>query len=98
MNINKNNKEELVLISSSDIYLSHINLPFIKKTNLNAVHVGTNMTDVKGCEDTMTEFMLMTTSKKIYQLSVYCWGSGFSDTVTKIYNIPVEKFSIGNEG
>ena len=98
LNINKNNKEELVLISSSDIYLSHINLPFIKKTNLNAVHVGTNMTDVKGCEDTMTEFMLMTTSKKIYQLSVYCWGSGFSDTVNKIYNIPVEKFSIGNEG
>ena len=98
LNIRKNNDEELVLISSSEIYLNHINFPFIKKTNLNATHVGTNITDVKGCEDTMTEFMLMTTSKKIYQLSVYTWGSGFSDTVNKIYNIPVEKYSIGNEG
>jgi hypothetical protein len=94
LNINKNNKEELVLISSSDIYLSHINLPFIKKTNLNIIHLGLNTTDIKGCENTIAEFMLMTTSKKIYQLSVYSWGTSFSDTVNKIYDVPIEKYGI----
>ena len=98
LEIRKKNKEELVIMSSSDLYLNYINLPFVKKTNLSAVHVGTNTTDMKGCEDTMTEFMLMTTCKKIYQLSVYTWGSGFSDTIHKIYNVQVERFSIGNEG
>jgi len=27
-------------------------------------------------------------------LSVYDWGSGFSDTVNKIYNVAVEKYRI----
>jgi len=85
-------------MSSSDLYLKYIDFPFIKKTNLSAVHLGMNTTDIKKCEDTMIEFMLMTTSIKIYQLSVYYWGSGFSDTVNKIYKVPIEKFSIGKEG
>ncbi len=98
LDIRKNNKEELILMSSNDLYLKYIDFPFIKKTNLSAVHLGMNTTDIKKCEDTMIEFMLMTTSIKIYQLSVYFWGSGFSDTVNKIYKVPIEKISIGKEG
>jgi hypothetical protein len=94
LDIRKKNKEELIVMSSSDLYLNYINFPFIKKTNLSVVHTGMNTTDIKNCEDTMIEFMLMITCKKIYQLSVYFWGSGFSDTVNKIYNVPIEKYSI----
>lgn len=90
----KNINENFVLISSSKIYLNKIDIPHIKKTNCNIGHVGLYTTTSKECEDTMIEFMLMTTSKKIYQLSVYEWGSGFSDTVHKIYNVEVEKYCI----
>ena len=84
----------LLLISSNEIYLNKINIPFILKTNLNRGHVGLIETTKQETEDTMIEFMLMKTCDKIYQLSVYDWGSGFSDTINKIYDIPIEKFKI----
>jgi hypothetical protein len=89
-----NPKETFLLIVSNNIYLDKINLQNIKKTNLNRGHIGLHTTSLTECEDTMIEFMLMTTCKQVFQLSVYSWGSGFSDTINKIYNIPVKKFSI----
>ena len=89
-----NPDENYILISSNETYLNHINYPFIKKTYLKPGHVGLHTTSLQECEDTMIEFMLMTTSKKIYQMSVYSWGSGFSDTINKIYDIEVLKISI----
>jgi hypothetical protein len=86
--------EIFLLIASKNIYLDKIKLPFIKKTNLNRGHVGLNTTSLSECEDTMIEFMLMKTCKKIFQLSVYEWGSGFSDTINKLYDVHVEKFRI----
>jgi hypothetical protein len=91
-----NSDEKYLLIASNKIYLNYINFPFIKKTNLKSGHVGLNTTTLNECEDTMIEFMLMTTCKKIYQLSVYGWGSGFSDTINKIYDIPVNKYDISS--
>jgi hypothetical protein len=95
LNIRKNNPNEIfLLIASDDIYLNKINFPFIKKTNLNRGHIGLNTTSLSECEDTMIEFMLMKTSTKIFQVSVYSWGSGFSDTINKIYDVPVYKINI----
>jgi hypothetical protein len=91
---NESPSENFILIASNEIYLNYINLPFIKKTNLNRGHVGLDTTLSKECEDTMIEFMLMKTCKKIFQLSVYGWGSGFSDTINKIYDIPIIKYCI----
>ena len=89
-----NSDENYVLIASNKIYLDHIKFPFIKQTGLNSGHVGLNTTSLNECEDTMSEFMLMTTSNKIYQMSVYGWGSGFSDAINKIYDIDVIKYMI----
>jgi len=95
LGIKKNNPDELfLLIASNNIYLDKINLPFIKKTNLERGHVGLDTTSASECEDTMIEFMLMKTCKQIFQLSVYGWGSGFSDTINKIYDVPVYKINI----
>jgi hypothetical protein len=91
---NESPSENFILIASNEIYLNYINLPFIKKTNLNRGHVGLDTTLSKECEDTMIEFMLMKTCKKIFQLSVYGWGTGFSDTINKIYDIPIIKYCI----
>jgi len=90
----KNNNEKMLLISNNEIYLSYIDFSFIQHTNLKKAHVGLYKNTLEECQDTMIEFMLMTTSKKIYQLSVYDWGSGFSDTINKIYDVPIEQFKI----
>jgi len=93
--IQQNNiNEKFVLITSNKMYLDSIHFPFIIKTNLEVGHLGHYTTTVKECEDTMIEFMLMTTTRKIYQLSVYSWGSGFSDTINRIYNIEIENYNI----
>jgi len=84
----------LLLIASNDVYSKVIDLPYILKTNLKPGHVGLDTITFEQCENTMVEFMLMTTCNKIYQLSVYGWGSGFSDTIHKIYKIPIEKYAI----
>jgi hypothetical protein len=86
--------DKLVLIASSHIYLDKINFPFLVKTNLSRGHVGLDTTSEKECEDTMLEFMAMKTCNKIYQLSVYDWGSGFSDTINKLFDIKVDKYRI----
>jgi hypothetical protein len=85
--------KEILLIANNDIYLSRINIPNIIYSNLKKCHVGLKNSKDE-IEDTMTEFMLMTTSNEIHQLSVYSWGSGFSDTVHKIYDVPLMKYSI----
>lgn len=92
--IQSNLTEKLLLVSNSHVYLQYIDSPFITKTNLSRGHVGQSNTSISECEDTMIEFMLMTTCKQIYQLSVYSWGSGFSDTAHKIYDVPLVKYSI----
>jgi len=89
-----NQFEKLLLISSNEVYSNYINLPFIIKTTLKPAHIGLNTITMEECENTMLEFMLMTTCNKIHQLSVYEWGSGFSDTIHKIYNVPIEKYNI----
>ena len=92
----KNPNEKVIIMASSDIYLEKINDPYFIKTNLKRGHVGLNTTTNDECMDTMMEFMLLKSCKMIYQLSVYGWGSGFSDMVCKIFNNPIQKYSISN--
>ena len=42
----------------------------------------------------MLEFMLMVSSSDIIQLSVYKWGSGFSDIINALYDKPLIKYKI----
>ena len=86
--------EPFLLLSNSNIYFSHIHSPFLIKTQLARGHVGQNTHTANECIDTMVEFMLMTTSKRIVQLSVYDWGSGFSETAHNIYDVPITRYKI----
>jgi hypothetical protein len=45
-------------------------------------------------QDTMVDFFLMSRAKTVYSLSVYSWTSGFSEWVTKIFDVPLQKFLI----
>lgn len=91
--ITRNSSDTFLLLSNSDLYTASISHPSIKQTQLQKIHTGL-MNSAAKCEDTMIEFMLMTTSKFIYQLSAYEWGSGFSDAVHNLYDIPMRKIKI----
>lgn len=93
-----NINEQMVIMASSNMYLDKIKeTPELIKTNLKRGHVGLNTTTDEECVDTMMEFMLLKSSQMIYQLSVYGWGSGFSDMVCKIFNNPIQKYRISND-
>jgi hypothetical protein len=85
-----NENETYVLIASNDMYTKNESkLPNVIIPDLERGHVGLHTISQKQCEDTMLEFMFMTTCNKIYQLSSYGWGSGFSDIVGNLYNIDI---------
>jgi len=44
--------------------------------------------------DTLIDYFTLTRARKIHQFSVYNWGSGFSDTVNWIFNVPLEKYQL----
>ncbi len=95
--IKQNNPNtRFIIMSSSSIYIDQINFNFLIKTHLSRGHIGLHTTNLQECEDTMIEFMIMTTCTKIFQLSVYAWGSGFSDIVNKVYDVPIENYNISN--
>ena len=92
--IEENKNTKFLLIANNDIYLEYINFSSIQHTHLKKAHLGMPQSNIENAQDTMIEFMLASTSKKIYQLSVYGWGSGFSDTIRNVYSVPIEHFSI----
>jgi|UniRef100_A0A6C0D8R5 hypothetical protein len=47
-----------------------------------------------GVLDTMKDFFVMSNSKLIISLSVYGWGSCFSDMCSQIYSVPIIKINI----
>lgn len=83
----------ILLLASNKCYHNHISFPYVVKTDLQCGHLGLDTTTREQAEDTMLEFMLMTKSKKIFQMSVYEWGSGFSQIAHLIYKVPLEKIS-----
>jgi len=85
---------KLLLITNNDIYLEYINVDFIQHTQLKKAHLGKFPIQLEDAQDTMIEFMIASKSQKIYQLSVYEWGSGFSDIIHQIYNVPIEHYRI----
>jgi hypothetical protein len=96
LNIQNENKncDKFLLMSSKSIYMDKINLPNTMKTNLERGHTGLNNTSSKEIEDTMIEFFLMIDCCKIYQLSMYDWGSGFSDTIQKLFEKNIDRIKI----
>ena len=89
-----NTTEKFILIASNTLYLPHINHPSVIKTGLQCGHLGTDTITLEQAEDTIIEFMIMSTSRHIYQLSVYDWGSGFSDIISSLFTIPITKYRI----
>ena len=61
---------------------------------LNKAHLGHHSINKDGVRDTLIEFFIMSTANRILQFSEYGWGSGFSDTISKIYDIPITHITL----
>lgn len=96
--LNKLDINNTLLISSSKSFLNKINIK-LKQTNLDIDHTSIyHSLDKNNHENnihnTLIEFFLMSTAKKIYQLSSYSWGSHFSNVINYIYNVPIIRYDI----
>jgi hypothetical protein len=50
--------------------------------------------EASGVKDTLVDYFVMTRAKYIHQFSVHSWGSGFSDTINWVYDIPIKTYKI----
>jgi hypothetical protein len=92
--IKEKDDRKMLLLMSCQQYMDRINCENMIKTGLERGHVGVAQTTHQQNLDTMIEFFLMASSEKIYQISQYQWGSGFSATANKIYGIPLDMIRI----
>lgn len=83
-----------LLLCSDPDYFEGVEIPGIVKTGLRGGHLGLYDCTYQEAEDTVIELLLMTTCNKIYQLSVHVWGSGFSDAMNRVFDIPIEHISV----
>jgi hypothetical protein len=49
-------------------------------------------TPISQIDQTVVEFLLLRNSFQIYQISTFWWGSGFSDRVRDLYNVPIVRY------
>lgn len=63
-------------------------------TNTKKTHIGHPDSKLEDVQDTLCDFFIISRSKKIIQFSVHCWGSGFSQLVSTLYNIPIINITI----
>lgn len=92
--LNTPTKKQILLISNNSELIKQINLPYIVKTGLDIGHTGLHLTTKDQNTNTIIELMLMIECEKIYQLSHYSWGSGFSDMVNKLFKVPIERYQM----
>jgi hypothetical protein len=98
----KYNCKCLILSNSNraKYFISNLNLRNICFKVSNTVHLGSggksngvdNFDD--GVLDTMKDFYVMANSRLIISLSVYEWGSCFSDMCSQIYSVPIIKIKV----
>lgn len=83
-----------LFLSNSNKILDSITRRGLIKTNLLRCHSGMSEINEFELRDTLLEFMLMTMSKEIVQLSIYPWGSNFSNIISQLYDIPIKKYKL----
>lgn len=54
-------------------------------------HVAVESEKVK---DTLIDFFILSKAKHIHQFSIHHWGSGFSESINWIYDVPITKYKL----
>lgn len=88
-NFNENKENNDILMSDSQTFKNHIKkINNIYTFDLDIGHIGYEKEDIK-IKNTLCEFLIMSKAKKIKTYSCYYWVSGFVNSVSKLYDIPL---------
>lgn len=85
----------VLVLSDNKVIKEHLSeqfcAMFIPNTPVHLGLCGTVESPCDGVRDSIIDFLILAKAQKIYQYSVYPWGSGFSEMCARIYNIPLVK-------
>jgi hypothetical protein len=88
-NFNENKEKNDILMSDSQIFKNHIKkINNIYTFDLDIGHIGYEKEDIK-IKNSLCEFLIMTKAKKIKTYSTYGWISGFVNSISMLYDIPL---------
>jgi hypothetical protein len=95
----KMNPKETIVMSNNNELNEQLSHRFgFKYNKVNSIHLGMFNDDTedndKRIKETICDFILMSKSSKIIQMSDYYWGSGFSDICAVLYGIPIERLNL----
>jgi len=81
----------LIMSDSLELKTTLTELCGTVKTETTPAHVGN---DFNGVVDTLIDYFTLTKARKIHQFTTHFWGSGFSDSVSWIFDIPIQKYPL----
>jgi hypothetical protein len=81
----------LFLLSNSNLVRSHFKGKGFVSPDQKIYHSSDPSASVESIENTLVEFFLISKANKIYQISTYEWGSGFSTLASKLFDVPLER-------
>ena len=87
----------LILSDNKELKLYLSKWPMFIIQNKNITHLGNTNASDEGIKNTLLDLFLIARAGSVISLSVYSWGSGFSEWTSKIFNVPFIKKSIDFE-
>jgi hypothetical protein len=91
----KTAKDPLVILSDSAEVKNNISIQYSKCIDNGKIiisNVDTKHSGVNGLKETFHDLTILNNAKTIHQLSVYNWGSGFSNIAHHIYDVPIKRY------
>jgi hypothetical protein len=90
--IKRSTTRDIVVMSDSAELKKVVSHHFgILAVNTVPTHCALELVDAK---DTLVDYFILSRAKHIHQFSVHHWGSGFSDTVNWVYDVPISKYKL----
>lgn len=90
----KTTDKPLIILSDSSVVKNYINTissgfnsDRIIISEVKAIHSG-----MGGMKETVYDLNILNHAKKIHQLSIYTWGSGFSNIAHHIFDVPIQRY------
>jgi len=91
----KKTKHPLIILSDSDKVKDDMGIAYaelITKGKIFISEVNAKHSGVDGLQETFHDLTILNNAKEIHQLSVYNWGSGFSNIAHHIYDVPIKRY------
>lgn len=87
--------EPFLFLSNSNVVRNSLSSMGFVSPHQEVRHSSDPKATTEAIENTLIEFFLISRASKIYQISTYEWGSGFSTLAAKLFDKSIERLEIG---